>query len=198
MHTLKRDLLCLQRFRSACAPEPETSEAPNQLTVSGLRAKLKSLGKSVQGKKAELVARLGEAAATLATQQEAAVRVSPESAAAAAAKGEVEGGLAKGTQKSWSSAGLLLFFGSMAAEIIGHVSISPPNTGCTGLYVAGVVEKGPCKLSLCKEIATQGFKRLVQATDLQRFVESHTDTIHTVACINLALEQGPGSCVHPK
>ncbi len=53
----------LQKFKSACAPDPPT---PKQLTVAELRTKLEALGQPISGKKADLVARL--AAASTSTE----------------------------------------------------------------------------------------------------------------------------------
>lgn len=55
--------LCLQVFKSHCAPEPQADAAPLQQTIAQLKVALRSRGLPLSGRKAELAERLAAALA---------------------------------------------------------------------------------------------------------------------------------------
>ena len=81
-------LLCLQKFKSHCAPDAPSAMTFSQLSIAELKAKLQSLGQPQGGKKSTLIARLEAATAQAATAEEKTTAVPPAEAAAAAVEGE--------------------------------------------------------------------------------------------------------------
>lgn len=69
--------LCLQVFKSHCAPEPQADAAPLQQTIAQLKAALRSRGLPLSGRKAELAERLAAAHAQVTCQPPSGLLESP-------------------------------------------------------------------------------------------------------------------------